>query len=273
MERSSEPDYFDPNIELDALDRWTDTHPDEQTQALDYWYAESATSSFLHGTYAPNTTQAQGNLPKADSKQVRNAYVEGFDGFLAKELFNIGITEKYTSHLLNLYYDRKTGHLRCGSVEITFDAVTVTATCVNSKCHTKSPTGNYERNALSINIEGATREAMEEFVYSIISHGNNHSHSWFHNRATHPETFTDVTTIVPKDQYGVAVLDDEGKPAFIHSAETYTVTATKEPLYYELPVVMGPATEDLSTGEVVMGHLRFCEEPRCSCSSLASKAV
>lgn len=114
-----------------------------------------------------------GKRPLSSIQPQRNAFVEGTTGFLIQEVYNPVLTERYAMKLLNAYKDVITHKQRVGSMEITHNTdQTISAECV--KCHALV--------TVHLNHEDLTRELMQQFVYFIISHGNNHAARWFTQR-------------------------------------------------------------------------------------------
>lgn len=161
-------DWSDSQSELLAQERYRDIDPQQQTHAVDWWYVTPTT--IRHGVY---------DTPKGPSLDVtnqidtdlRNAYVEGNDGFSSRQLLDEQLTQKYHNRLLNIFVDG-TGSIRIGSIRIsrTVDGGW-NAKCVRGTC-----------SASLTAAPDVTRENMELFVSAVIRHGNNHAAKWFVER-------------------------------------------------------------------------------------------
>lgn len=119
----------------------------------------------------------------------RNAYIEGFGGFASSKLVDFAISEKADKALINVY--TKDGILRIGGLQLfpshtispTGDVWTVIeARCGNKACLKPNGDGSYSQRSILIEGFDFTRGMMEDFVLSLIRHGNNHCASWFQTR-------------------------------------------------------------------------------------------
>lgn len=147
---------------------------DTLTPTLEQWQAaerERLTSPTPH---------ANRSVPSFANRAQR-IYVEGDDHFLEVTVLNMDLTVKHHAKVLNAFKD-KYGIQRVGSIEVfTNTDQTITARCVQSGCYTTAPDGTQHRSTMTIHPD-ATEQQREDFVFSIIRHGNNHAAAWFINR-------------------------------------------------------------------------------------------
>ena len=141
--------YSPADVEMEKLDRYHDRLPTEHTVTLDEYRNGKRTNLDLE-------------------PEQRNAYIEGNDGFVSIKVLDELLTRKYHARLLNLFVNKQ-GKRQIGSVVIQNTDGTRTAKCVKCKGTLNFP-------------DSPTRAQMEEFVYAIISHGNNHVAKWFRER-------------------------------------------------------------------------------------------
>lgn len=162
-----ETDYVSPVNFFERLERYTDRFPSEHTVTLEQ-YLQSQRPAFVTD----------------DLGETLNTKVEGFDGFLNIKVLDEVLTRKHHAHILNVYRDKSTNNLRCGSVEITqtftSQGLIIHAKCVNTYEHKKDGTLGH----LIIHPWIATRKEMEDFTWAVIAHGNNHSAKFFRTRET-----------------------------------------------------------------------------------------
>lgn len=161
----------------DKYDSWKDNESTICTTALQgYNYSDSEVAVLKTMTEFSQPGVAASNYA---TDERRNAYVEGFAGYTTERIIDEFKTRNYQARLLNVFTDKKTHLLRCGSIEFTRNHEGVTARCV--KCQATMFRG------LSIPFATPTREDMELFVYACISHGNNHAAAFIVNR---PDYYT-----------------------------------------------------------------------------------
>lgn len=164
-------DWCDSQSELEAIDRYRDLDPQQQTHAVDWWYVKPG-APIQHGVYAT----PKGPAPEVTndiSVELRNAYVEGNDGFVSRHLLDEELTKKFHARILNTFVDG-TGSIRIGSIRIsrTVDGGW-NAKCVRGTC-----------SASLTAAPDVTRDNMEAFVAAVVRHGNNHAAKWFTERDT-----------------------------------------------------------------------------------------
>lgn len=176
-----ENDYLSPEAEWNALDRWRDTTPDISTVTLEQ-----------HRTGLANEARSTTNgfVPHVEDWQpeVRNAYVEGHDGYLTVKLLDEFLNRKHHEHLLNVFVD-KTGTLRVGSCQVLYTVDgKVQAYCV--KCKARSGV---------ITPDSVTREEQEDFIYATIRHGNNHAAAFIRDKIIGGvKVWYEINPILPK---------------------------------------------------------------------------
>lgn len=166
--RKAEWDHYATSKEFSTKDLyWSDNNPTECTRVFG-------------SDEAPNGMQIE--TAAIEPKQ-RNYYIEGFDGFHSKQIYDEAITAKSHARYLNVY--SKDGKFRVGGLVIEWEVTAsplpvsapwykIVATCPHRECRVKDSRGNYVQNTLSIEGYSFTREQMESFTYSVIRHGNNH---------------------------------------------------------------------------------------------------
>lgn len=272
-------DYVSPTVEWDALDRWKDDKPpvavkdkngkflywdNLSTHVLDAW---TATQRF---TYTENHRYRTVNTQSTEPES-RNAYVEGFDGFIALRLIDEYLTSKHHEHTLNVFRDRD-NNLRVGGiiVETTVDGH-IQARCVNRNC-----TGS---DLVRLD-DSLTRERMESFIYGIIAHGNNHAAHWFLTKTfedrpkrinvgydSHRGSYEDV---VPSKAKHIPVHYK------LHAQDCADIAKCNRMNVAYCPVKTGTATSVLTESEVVkflLDHNDKCRDARCKCDEVLIDAV
>jgi hypothetical protein len=153
------------DTEYAALDRWHELpeHANETTVVLDE-----------NNPYPSLPYNFNGD---------RTAFVEGLDGFIARQYLDLNTTSNYHKRLINSFVNKKTGKFHVGSIAFDFNGPMVTATCINRDCSRKCDDGQYRQVATSLDRNVVTDVAvMEWFVYMVIKHGNNHGPEWLRNR-------------------------------------------------------------------------------------------
>lgn len=232
-----EIDYVSPTVEWNALARWHDrakfTRDGQEhficTPTLEQHRSErmgGADEVIINAKGVAPYSSPDANDRGQDTQ--RNAYVEGFDGFLSLKLIDEDLTRKYHAHLYNVFTN-KSGKVQVGSIQLTHNVDgTVTAECVNRRlCAINGKTAR-----MTIRVNEATRDEQEAFVWAILSHGNNHAAKWFRERegfyplhkqgcdlkcglALKPEHFTVCTYSGPRP----SLLTDDEQYAFLKEHE------------------------------------------------------
>ena len=171
-------EYVSVDNELSALENWRDVTHDAYaktwvgTVTLEQHQTGLATEALIDakGTATPYSKDAE------VTNEDRTVYVEGQDGFIARNFLNDLLTRKYHARLLNVFTDKRTGDLRIGGIRIIKGIEgRVIGRCVNGNC----------RAELTIDTQTATRTDYEDFILSVIRHGNNHAADWFRSRDTY----------------------------------------------------------------------------------------
>lgn len=189
-------EYVSPDIEESILDRWHDTATttyDNQTAwictpTLEQHQHPAMTTTNATEVIVYKQSNMKDDLPSKDyvarpysrnntlsdqQSKKTNEYVENFEGFLGEKLLDEFLTEKHHRHLLNVFQDSKTGDLRVGSIRLTSNVDgTLTSSCVQNSCSGR----------LTFDPSSKTREEMEQIVWAIVSHGNNHKARWLKTR-------------------------------------------------------------------------------------------
>jgi hypothetical protein len=251
---NSTQDEYEPNTwetELAALDRW---HDKATTDDGEYYctltleqhqqnpkVTEAVTVKTPTGyAYKPADT----NLGHLTPEQT-NVYIESTSGFVARQLLDPVLTEKYQRRLLNAFIN-KAGNLQIGSVILTTNSNNeVIATCINNKCNVKDERGNYVQRTITLNginpndpLNGPTRDYMERQVYSIIQHGNEHAAKWYTSRDTYyhlsPVLSEPTTPVAIQDRYSDQ-MNDKDRISFLFD------------------------------------HYRFCQDSNCKCNEWLDK--
>lgn len=243
---ADEPKYVsvdDPAHELAKIDRWRDnayrSTASSQTWTCTSLLGEKDGEYDLTVTVDPKTKEKSYSKEQVTGEYVstedRNAFVEGNEGFLSIRLLDEVLTKKYHARLLNVYRDKQ-NFLRVGSVRvIPLADGRIGARCVNDTCSGR----------LIIDPSIATRKDLEDFVYALVSHGNNHAAAWFKNRCDHNH----------------------------QRNEKHTSKCTA--LYYELEPSL--SYREVLTDEdelaFLMEHSNYCTDKACTCSALIKEKV
>lgn len=275
-----EHNYISVDIEHLALERWRDVAPDVVTVTLAQHLARPDVTEALmiNGTFTPLLNQV--------SEEVRNAYVEGNEGFISRKFLDSELTRKYHDHLLNVYLDKQ-GDIAIGSIRLvkTVDHW-IEARCVQSSCASR----------MAINPVSATREDMETFILAIIRHGNNHAAKWFRNKTTKKDTRTNSKSeFVPIEGTTRKVItgfDEHGDPIttvgpvykLIQSEVSYT-SGEEVTRFYKVhdsncildkcnqseagcrnlkPKVTNSQVEP-NPVQFLLEHQTYCNDPKCKC--------
>lgn len=122
--------------------------------------------------------------------QSKTVFVEGIAGYHSIKLLDLFITAKSHAKMLNVY--RKDGVLRIGGLTLFpkqeheegfgITWTEVTARCGHHGCRYQDERRNWKQRTFTLGGYELSRSQMEDFVYSLIRHGNNHAAPWFHDR-------------------------------------------------------------------------------------------
>lgn len=226
-------------LEYEALSRWTDRNPEVTTHALDYWYVTP--ERIVSGTY---DTTHKNAVPRDYSftPATSNAFMEGMSGFFTEQGYDPEVTGRYHERLLNSFIHKKSGKFHVGSIEFSVSGSIVSAACINRECYVKTASGNYERSTISIDRSVATRDAMEDFIFQVIRHGNNHGPDWLTSRP---------------DFYKIHFHDCDLNCG---NGITCNHNHTKVDV-------------DLTDVEFVMEHQNYCKDSNCKCAEWLANEV
>jgi hypothetical protein len=201
-------DYQDYDSTWSSVENYYDKNPQERTLTLEEHQGYYSSAKYSPFNPMPEST---------------NAYVEGVDGFTIKQFIDELLTRKHHAHLLNVFVDKRSGLLRCGSVELkVVKGYQLDARCVS--CNVQMPT---------VYFHSTDRHRQEDVVWAIISHGNNHAASFIRNRSTFYELAPMLSE--PADEL---TPDNEVQLLFKHQQYCHTSTCQCASLLSQLAPVL-----------------------------------
>lgn len=252
---------------LDSLERWSDNEPEFCTIAIDRWrdrnhkfpYAEPKTSV----TLPSGTLYFPGSKVPLATERIQQVLTtdEQVHGFTSRVLESYIITERYQNKFLNIFKGRD-GNLHIGMLTIEYDQHSMPiATCKHGDCRGR---------VFSFRSHFAippTRQAMEDFILTLIRHGNNHGPDWYTGRSDFTYIHAvNCDTTEHQITYRTAMIESYGQE-FEAMLPVVTPCNSHKPTIFAAMIDPKNLTQ---TYKFLKQHMRFCRSTNCKCNHYES---